>query len=60
MPTNQSPDTMSPAQRTRELARLLATGILRLRSRPVTENPPQTARPMLEVSPATRLTVPRG
>jgi hypothetical protein len=66
----QQNDVLAPDVRLREVARILALGILRLHSRAalvaaadepgVSENPAQNAQDCLEVSPATVLTVHTG
>jgi hypothetical protein len=63
-------DDLSPEARLREVARILAAGILRLHSRAalvvaaddlaVSQKPAQNSRDCLEVSPATVLSVHTG
>ena len=62
MPSVRDPDDMTEEQRMQEVGRLLATGILRVRSRPTTAaspslNPQESVASPLELSPATRLSV---
>ena len=62
MPSVRDPDDMTEEQRMQEVGRLLATGILRVRSRPTTAaspslNPQESVASPLELSPDTRLSV---
>src|SRR5262249_18279353 len=62
--------TLAPAERFRQVARLLAPGLLRLRDRPADplgpdtsaarEKPPESAASRLELCPDTRLSVHTG
>jgi hypothetical protein len=69
MPTLDDPDDISPDQRLRELARILAVGVARLRQRrllagepaePPPETAPKSAASCLEVSGETVLSVHTG
>jgi hypothetical protein len=65
-----SPQQLTPEQRTREVAKLLATGLLRLIRNATataslgehaeTKNPPDSSQVYLEVVPFPRLTVHNG
>ena len=55
-----SPADMSPDQRLREIAAILARGVLRLHSPPSTENSPKSGDGRLEVADETVLSVTRG
>lgn len=62
MASMRNADDMTEDQRTREVGRLFATAILRLRSRPASgtsssPNPPESVASPLELSPPTRLSV---
>jgi hypothetical protein len=65
-----SPEHLTPEQRAREVARILATGLLRLTRNATpatspgehaeTKNPPESSQVCLEVAPFPRLTVHNG
>jgi hypothetical protein len=65
-----SPKDLTPEQRAREVARILATGLRRLvrnatsaavlDAHPETKNPPESSEVCLEVVPFPRLTVHNG
>lgn len=62
MPSVRDPNDMTAEQRIQEVGSLLATAILRVRSRPMTAaspslNPQESVASPLELSPHTRLSV---